>query len=86
MPASLALGQYLVHNEVELLDALDRMTRTEFEAIVRSDENPIATWAHAELRNKTLAKRLRTTNKERMMLRLDQHLEKHGKRIVTAQK
>jgi ABC-2 type transport system permease protein len=83
IPAPLHLGQHQVHNEVELLDTLDRMTRTEFEAIVRSEDNVISQWTRVELRNKALAKRLRTTSKERMMLRLDEHLEKHGKRITS---
>jgi hypothetical protein len=78
--APLQLGT-AVHNEVELLDALDHMTRTEFEALVKTDDNSIAKWVEYELRNKRLARQLRTTSKERMILRLDKYLKKHGKDI-----
>ena len=81
IPVMLHLGSRQVRNEVELLDALDHMTRAEFDAIVSSDDNAISAWVMKELRNKSLGKQLRTTSKERMMLRLDKHLRKHGKNI-----
>jgi ABC-type multidrug transport system permease subunit len=81
VPTPLALGSRTVANEVELLDALDRMTRAEFEAIVTADENVISVWVRTELRNTRLAKRLRTRNKERMMLQLDAYLKRHGKTL-----
>jgi ABC-type multidrug transport system permease subunit len=81
VPTPLTLGSTTVHNEVELLDALDRMTRAEFEHLVSADDNIISVWIAKELRNRKLAKQLRTTSKEKMMLRLDEHLAKHGRNI-----
>jgi ABC-type multidrug transport system permease subunit len=81
VPAPLQLGTVQVHNEVGLLDALDRMTRAEFDSIITSDDNIISAWAAKELRNRRLSRHLRTTSKERMILRLDRHLRKHGKHI-----
>ena len=77
----MALGATTVHNEVELLDELDRMTRAEFEHLVSAEDNIISHWVARELRNRRLAKQLRTTSKEKMMLRLDEHLAKHGRNI-----
>lgn len=77
----LSLGQHIIHNEVELLDALDRMTRSEFESVTQAS-NPISSWVEQELRDKRLAKQLRNQSKERMILRLDAHLKRHGKKIV----
>lgn len=82
IPAPLVLGEKTIHNEVELLDALDHMTRAEFEALVKADNNLIFEWAEKELRNKSLARKLRTTSKERMILRLDDHLAKYGRNIT----
>jgi ABC-type multidrug transport system permease subunit len=79
--APLNLGTVIVHNEVDLLDALDRMTRTEFEHLVSKEDNIISVWVGNELRNRKLAKQLRTTSKERMMLSLDEYLVKHGRNI-----
>ena len=81
IPAPLALGNTVVHTEVELLDALDRMTRAEFERLVPTEDNIVSNWAAKELRNKRLAKKLRTTSKEKMILRLDAYLKKHGKHL-----
>lgn len=81
VPAPLRLGEALVHNEVELMDALDRMTRVEFERIVTSEDNIVAQWAAKELRNRRLAKQLRTRSKERMILKLDGYLARHGKKL-----
>ena len=79
VPAPLSLGTKTLHNEVELLDALDRMTRSEFEQLVTADDNLVSAWVGKELRNHKLARQLRTTSKERMMLRLDKHMERHGR-------
>jgi len=81
IPVPLILGQYVIHDEVELLDSLDKMTRTEFEEHVKADDNRISVWTRIELRNKSLSKKLRTTSKEKMMLRLDDHLKRHGKHL-----
>jgi ABC-type transport system involved in multi-copper enzyme maturation permease subunit len=81
VPAPLQLGGRLVHNEVDLMDALDAMTRAQFEAIVTEGDNPVSLWAERELRNARLARKLRIRNKERMILILDRHLARHGKRI-----
>jgi hypothetical protein len=81
IPAPLLLGERQVNDEVELLDALDHMTRAEFDAIISSEDNIISSWALKELCNGSLSRKLRTTSKERMILRLDKHLRKHGKNI-----
>jgi ABC-type multidrug transport system permease subunit len=79
--APLQLGKIAVHNEFELLDALDHMTRFEFESAVTSEENLIAAWVERELRNKSLARKLKTTSKEKMIIRLDKYLKHHGRDI-----
>jgi ABC-type multidrug transport system permease subunit len=81
IPVPLVLGGRSVANEVELLDCLDHMTRAEFESAVKADINPVSVWVEKELRSPRLARQLRTTSKERMMLKLDKHLQRHGKRI-----
>jgi ABC-type multidrug transport system permease subunit len=81
VPAPLDLAGKQIHDEVALLDALDHMTRTEFESIIKSDDNIVSQWVFKELRNPSLARKLRTTSKERMILRLDKHLEKHGRHL-----
>jgi ABC-type multidrug transport system permease subunit len=81
VPAPLSLHGRQIHNEVELLDLLDHMTRQEFEQIVTQSQNPIAHWAKTELRSRGLARKLNTTSKERMIIKLDEHLKAHGKRI-----
>ena len=60
------------------MDALDRLTRQEFETL---PQELIPGWVEKELRNRKLARQLRGKSKERMILRLDKYLEKHGKRI-----
>ena len=57
------------------------MTRTEFEAIIKTEYNIITEWTLKELRNKQLSKKLRTTSKEKMILVLDAHLQRHGKKL-----
>ena len=79
--APLRLGDTLAHDAAELMGALDRMTRDDFERIVTSDDNPISRWALAELRQPRLARGLRTRSKERMILWLDRWLKKHGKHL-----
>ncbi len=81
VPAPLRLGARIVYNEVDLIDVLDRMTREEFSHLVPKKENVISLWVARELRNKWLARHLRTTSKERMILKLDKYLKRHGKRI-----
>jgi ABC-type polysaccharide/polyol phosphate export permease len=80
-PGPLVLGTRVVHNEVELLDALDRMTRAEFEAFVDAGHNPISAWLEKDVKNVSLGRKMRTTSKEKMMIRLDEYLRKHGKKI-----
>jgi len=81
IPVPLHLGARMIYNEMDLMDALDRMTRIEFTHVVPNKENVIALWAERELRNKRLARQLRTTNKERMILKLDAYLKRHGKHM-----
>jgi hypothetical protein len=81
IPAAFVFGGRTVGSEIELLDALDHMTRAEFEQAIKTDGNAVSRWVASELRNKRLAKRLRTTNKEIMMVRLDEHLRRHGKHL-----
>lgn len=65
-----------VKDEYDLLTTLDLMTRQDFAAIVTDEKNPIADWVRDELGNKRLAVRIRTTSKERMILKLDKHLRR----------
>lgn len=81
IPSPLLIVGRHVNNEVELLDCLDHMTRAEFESVVKSDDNPIAAWVKTELRNRSLSRQLRTTSKEKMMLKLDKYLARHGKHM-----
>jgi len=83
VPAPLRIGEQTVHNAAELMDALDRMTRVEFERFVTADDNAIVRWAHDELREPRLARGLRTRSKEKMILWIDTWLKKHGKRITS---
>jgi ABC-2 type transport system permease protein len=83
IPAPLAIAGHHVNNLVELLDVLDHMTRSEFESVVKADTNIISEWVAVELRNKSLAKKLRTTSKEKMMLQIDAYLKKHGKEVTS---
>lgn len=80
VPSPLRIGEALVHDEIEMMDALDQMTRSEFEDLMKNG-NVISLWVQKELRNKRLARRLRTRSKEKMIIRLDKYLERHGKRI-----
>ncbi len=81
VPAPLRLGDRIVHDPAELMDALDHMARAEFELLVTAEDNPIARWANDELRQSRLARGLRTRSKERMILRIDAWLKKHGKTL-----
>ena len=76
----LVLDQHQVKNEFELLTALDLMTRKEFSEHVNTKKNTIHAWILKELQNKKLAAKLKTTNKERMILKLDKYLKKQTKK------
>ncbi|MBR9701067.1 ABC transporter permease, partial [Candidatus Woesearchaeota archaeon] len=80
VPKPLMLGETHIHDAVELMDVLDRMTMKEFDNIVKN-KNIIANWVSTELRIKRLGKQLRTKSKERMILKLDKYLERHAKSI-----
>ena len=80
----LMIAGHHINNLVELLDVLDHMTRQEFESVVKNDVNDvnvISEWVAKEVRHKSLAKKLRTTSKEKMIIVLDKYLAKHGKGI-----
>ncbi|HIH24023.1 TPA: ABC transporter permease [Candidatus Woesearchaeota archaeon] len=81
IPSPLLIAGKHVNNEVELLDCLDHMTRAEFDSVVKTDDNLIAAWVKTELRNRSLSRQLRTTSKEKMMLKLDKYLARHGKHM-----
>ncbi len=80
LPKPLMLGEAQVFNLMELMDALDKMTRQEFEAMVIKGVS-VSEWVEKEIRNKRLARQLRTKNKEKMILRLDKYLKRYGKNI-----
>lgn len=81
IPAPLRLGNTYVYGPVDLMATLDKMTREEFTELVQKPNNSIAQWVAKELRLKVLAHRLRTTSKEKMILRLDRYLKRHGKKL-----
>ena len=81
VPKHLRLGEAYVHNEVSLMEALDKMTRQEYGMIVVNDPYMISRWVERELRNKRLARQLRTKSKEKIILKLDKYLARHGKRM-----
>lgn len=70
-----------VNNLFDLRDILDSMTRAEFEEVVNSHHNPIATWVKKDLRERRLARKLDTTSKEKMILVLDKYLKKNAKKM-----
>jgi len=78
----LKLGDREVKDLFDLLAALDAMTRAEFEAAVTEVANPIAAWVKNEIRDKSLARKLDTRSKERMILALDLHLKKLTKKLA----
>jgi len=79
-PTPLVLGTHTIRNEIELFEVLDSMTRAEFSQFITEESNPVTNWVRDELRNKSLARKLRTTNKELMILRLDKHLKNNGRK------
>lgn len=77
----LLVGDREVRNLFDLLNALDGMTRAEFEQVAAKKEHPIANWVAKELGEKRLARKLRTRSKERIILALDKHLKRQTKRL-----
>lgn len=71
-----------IKDEYDLLTVLDFMTRKEFETAIDKKDNIISNWVLNELGNKRLARKLRTTSKERMILRLDAYLKKMTKKQI----
>ena len=78
----LELGAHVIKDEFELLSALDVMTREEFKKHVNEEKNKVYSWAKKELNNKWLARKLNTTNKERMIIKLDKYLKKQTRKQV----
>lgn len=76
----LHLGTSVIKNEFELLTALDLMTRKEFKEYVNEKKNVIHQWVLKESENKKLHRILKTTSKEKMILKLDKHLKKRSKK------
>lgn len=66
----------------DLLEALDTMTRAQFESVVTKAKNPIATWVKQQVNERGLARKLRTRSKERMILALDKHLKRQTKKLA----
>ncbi|RME31439.1 hypothetical protein D6789_02745, partial [Candidatus Woesearchaeota archaeon] len=71
-----------VHDLFDLLEALDAMTRAQFESVVTTAKNPIASWVRTELQMRSLARKLRTRSKERMILALDKYLKRQTKKLA----
>jgi len=76
--APLQLGDKTAKDEYDLLTVLDLMTRQEFRKYVNEKENVIHKWARD---NKKLAKVLNTTNKEKMIIKLDKYLKKQTRNM-----
>jgi len=74
----LTLGSRTVRNLFDLLEALDAMTRAEFEAL---DAASIGAWIRKELGEKRLARKLATRSKERMIIVLDKHLKRLTRKL-----
>ncbi len=68
----------------DLLEALDAMTRAEFEQAVSPERNPIAEWVRNEIGERSLGRRMDTRSKERMILALDKHLKRRTKKLAKA--
>ncbi len=81
----LLLGEREVRDLFDLQAALDAMTRAEFEAALaqgKEGQNPVALWVRNELKEKSLARKLDTPSKERMILALDTFLRKRTKQLA----
>jgi ABC-type multidrug transport system permease subunit len=71
-----------VRDLFDLLSALDAMTRAEFEQAIAGERNPVAAWVKNEMKEKRLARKLDTRNKELMILALDKHLKKKSRKLA----
>lgn len=78
----LILEKRKIKDLFDLLEALDAMTRSEFEELITSNKNPLADWVRKEVRDRSLARRLNTRSKERMILALDKYLKRATKRLA----
>ncbi len=77
-----SLGGREVRDLFDLVEALDAMTRAEFERAVTGETNPVASWVRQELKEKRLARKLDTQSKERMIIALEKHLKKQTRRLA----
>ncbi|MBR9692684.1 ABC transporter permease [Candidatus Woesearchaeota archaeon] len=81
----LVIGDREVQDLFDLLEALDSMTRSEFEEIRKGGKNPISAWVRIEIGDKSLSRKLKTPSKERMILTLDKYLKKLTKKLQKEQ-
>jgi hypothetical protein len=75
----LRLGNASVHDEIELLDALQHASDDVLAPL--HEQQTIARWTKTQLHERRLAKRLQTTDKEKMLRALHKHVERHGNRV-----
>lgn len=78
----LVLGNRSVQDLFDLHEVLDGMTRAQFEEVISQRSNPIAQWVQTEMQERSLARKLKTHSKERMIIALDKFLKRRSKHLA----
>ncbi|MBU1850329.1 MAG: ABC transporter permease [Nanoarchaeota archaeon] len=72
----LKLGKHIIKNKEEVLTLLKKIDDEEFSEYVSNNQNEIFIWLKNILKEKTLARKIKTKNREDMIKIIDTHLKK----------